>query len=191
MLKFACDEIEFWKVSHLQTFYAENQSIYSYYSRSSVSLRFPWLSGTFFTSLQSSTGGRSVKIICQAKKCHVKQKTKKSCFAHRFNWNAWSCQLYQPNHLWSLLLLREKLSAATDINHEVRFAFLVLSNSRNSDKTVSTGFKIFCKRAMSKSNNKKIIFFPDERRPRVTVDSLQRSHGAPPPSLSNLFSFWL
>ena len=47
-----------------------------YFSRSSVSHRFPWLSGTFFTSLQCSTGSRSVKIICQAKKCHVKQKTK-------------------------------------------------------------------------------------------------------------------
>ena len=47
-----------------------------YFSRSSVSHRFPWLSGTFFTSLQCSTGGRSAKIICQAKKCHVKQKTK-------------------------------------------------------------------------------------------------------------------
>ena len=122
MLKFACDEIEFWKVSHLQTFYDENQSIYSIFSRSSVSFRFPWLSGTFFTSLQCSTGGRSAKTICQAKKCHVKQKTKNHALHHQFNWNAWSCQLYQPDHLWSLLLFREKLSAATDINHEVRFS---------------------------------------------------------------------
>ena len=93
-----------------------------YFSRSSVSHRFPWLSGTFFTSLQCSTGGRSAKTICQAKKCHVKQKTKNHALHHQFNWNAWSCQLYQPDHLWSLLLFREKLSAATDINHEVRFS---------------------------------------------------------------------
>ena len=117
-----------------------------YFSRSSVSHRFPWLSGTFFTSLQCSTGGRSVKIICKQRNVTLNRKLK--------------LMLCTPVQLKCLILsaVSTRLSMESTTSPRETFGrdghqpwgdffpnqdsvcFLVLINSRNSDKTVSTGY---------------------------------------------------